>query len=142
MNIDYRANTLISDEYILFERKMGDPETTKEQAERSIAHQLFSITAMNGGEMVGIARLIGDASIYFYINDVWVLPEYQGKGIIGKAMVQMLIMYIRDTAIPGTSVSVCLMCAKGKEGFYEKQGFLRRPHGWEGAGMELELDID
>lgn len=34
------------------------------------------------------------------------------------------------------------MIAKGKEGFYEKMGFLRRPHDWEGAGMEIEMKID
>lgn len=119
---------------------MGDALTTREQAERSFAHQLFSIAAVRDGELVGIARLIGDEAIYWYINDVWVLPEYQGKGI-GSSMVKRLIQYAKETSIPGTSVSLCLMSAKGKEGFYEKLGFLRRPHEWEGAGMEMEIHI-
>lgn len=141
MNIDYKENILTADDYISFERKMGDPLTSKEQAERSLAHQLFSIAALKDNEIVGIARLIGDAAIFWYINDVWVLPEYQGRGI-GSNMVKMLIQYVKQNSIPGTSVSLCLMSAKGKEGFYEKLGFFRRPHDWEGAGMEMEIDIE
>ena len=89
--------------------------TTKEQAERAIANQLFAVTALKDGQIVGIARLLGDGAIYWYINDVWVLP--------------------------GTGVSLCLMCAKSKEGFYEKLGFFRRPCEWEGAGMEMEIEL-
>lgn len=140
MNIVYRENTLTADEYLAMELQMGDPMTTKEQAERSIAHQLFSITAVKDNQIVGIARLLGDAAMYWYINDVWVLPEYQGKGI-GSNMVQRIIQYVKEASLPGTSVSLCLMCAKDKEGFYEKLGFFRRPCEWEGAGMEMELTI-
>jgi len=140
MSIEYRENTLTTDEYLRIESMMGDPLTSKEQAERSLAHQLISVTALKDGEIVGIARLLGDSAIYFFIEDVWVLPEYQGQGI-GKALVEHLVKYVKDTSIRGTSVSIFLMCAKGKEGFYEKLGFLQRPHDWEGAGMEMELDI-
>ena len=141
LNIEYKENVLTADEYIMFESKMGDPLTSKEQAERSLAHQLFSVIAIIDNEIVGIARLLGDAAIFYYINDVWVLPEYQGKGI-GTKLVEKLIEHVKETGIPGTSVSLCLMSAKGKEGFYEKLGFLQRPHGWEGAGMEMEIDIE
>lgn len=140
MNIEYRENTLTADEYLEMERLMGDPLTTKEQAERAIANQLFSVVAMKDNQIIGIARLIGDASIYWYINDVWVLPEYQGKGI-GSSMVKRIIQYVKENGIPGTSVSLCLMSAKGKEGFYEKLGFFKRPCDWEGAGMEMEIEL-
>ena len=79
MNIEYRENTLTAEQYLTMEQQMGEPLTTKEQAERSISHQLYSITALKDGQIVGIARLLGDAAIYWYINDVWVLPEYQGR---------------------------------------------------------------
>ncbi len=98
MNVVYKENTLTADEYVLFESKMGDAVTTKEQAERSLAHQLFSITAVKDNEIIGIARLIGDAAIFYYINDVWVLPEYQGKGV-GSNMVKRLIHFVKKTSI-------------------------------------------
>lgn len=140
MNTEYRENTLTAEEYLAFERQMGDPLTTKEQAECALAHQLFSLTALKDNQIVGIARLLGDGAIYWYINDVWVLPEYQGNGI-GSNMVKKLIQYVKRASIPGTSVSLCLLSAKGKEGFYEKEGFLKRPHEWEGSGMEMEINI-
>ena len=92
---------------------MGDPLTTKAQAERSLANQLFSIAAVKDDEIIGIARLIGDAAIFWYINDVWVLPAYQRQGI-GSNMVKRLIQYVRKTSIPDTSVSLCLYECKGK----------------------------
>ncbi len=140
MNIEYRENTLTAEEYLAIEGQMGDPMTTKEQAERAVANQLFAVTAVKDGQIVGIARLLGDGAIYWYINDVWVLPEYQGKGI-GRHMVNRLVEYVKESGLPGTSESLCLMCAKDKEGFYEKLGFFRRPCEWEGAGMEMEIEL-
>jgi len=39
MNIEYFNNILTADEYLIIESKMGDPMTSKEQAERSLSHQ-------------------------------------------------------------------------------------------------------
>ena len=58
--IEYRENTLTADEYLMLERQMGEVMTTKEQAKRSIANQLFSITAIKDNQIIGIARLLGD----------------------------------------------------------------------------------
>jgi len=141
LEIKYYENILTADDYLALESKVGDAITSKEQASRAIENQLFSMTAKRGGEVIGSARLVGDGAIYYYINDVWVLPEFQGKGI-GTKLVEGLIKHVKATSIRSTSVCICLMSAKGKEGFYEKLGFLQRPHDWEGAGMEMELDID
>ena len=140
MYITYQENTLTVQQYLDMERLMGDVLTTKPQAERAIAHQLYSVSAYDGAQLVGIARLVGDAAIYWYVQDVWVLPAYQRKGI-GSAMMRLLIDHVYRSSLPGTNVSLCLMCAKDKEPFYEKLGFAARPHAWEGAGMEMELDI-
>lgn len=69
------------------------------------------------------------------------VPEYQGCGI-GSEMVKRLLDYVKCIAMPDTDISVSLMCAKDKEGFYERFGFKRRPHQYEGAGMELEMHIE
>ena len=45
-----------------------------------------------------------------------------------------------DNSLPGTCVSLNLMSAKGKEAFYEKLGFKRRPSETDGAGMELIIE--
>ena len=141
MDIVYKEYFLSADEYILFADKMGETDgTTKEQAEKSLANHCCCIAAFMCDDIIGIGRLIGDTAIFWCLVDIWVLPEYQGKGI-GKGIVNKLVQYAKDNSIPGTSISVFLMAAKDKEGFYEKCGFLRRPHGWEGAGMEMEIDL-
>lgn len=140
MDIKYINNILTADDYLMFIDKMDEDDTTREQAELAMANQIFSIAAVKDGECVGMARLLGDAAIFWLITDVWVLPEYKGKGI-GRKMVEMLIQYIKGNGPKGYH-ALYLMCAKGKEGFYEKLGFEKRPNEWEGAGMEMEVYIE
>ena len=140
MDIEYIENRLSAKDVIQFQRKMKWNEDPIEQWERSLSKTLFSVIALKGDEMIGMGRLLGDAAIYWYIQDVFILTEYQGLGI-GTEIVKRLIRHVKKNSIWGTSVSLYLMSAKGKEGFYEKFGFLRRPHDSEGAGMEMEIKI-
>lgn len=74
--------------------------------------------------------------MYWYLQEIIVLPEYQEQGI-GKRIVQRLIEHIQETAIPGTKVEVGLTAVKGKEPFYEKLGFTSGS-----SGMKLWLDLE
>ncbi len=111
------------------------------QAEAAIAHSLICVTARKDGRAVGMGRLVGDGALIWYIQDVIVLPEYQGQGI-GRRIVERLIEHVRATRLPGTQVTVGLMAAFGKEGFYEKLGFRVRPNAHEGPGMAMNLQGD
>jgi len=140
MNLIYKENILTAEDVILFQRKMNWAEDPKAQWEKSLLNTIYSIVAMKDNEIVAMGRLLGDAAIYWYINDVFVLAEYQGCGI-GREIVSRLIQYVKENSLSGTEVSICLMCAKGKEAFYEKLGFRTRPHEYEGSGMEMEIVI-
>ena len=83
-----------------------------------------------------MGRLVGDGAMYWYLQEIIVLPEYQGKGI-GKGIVNRLIEHIKSAAIPGTKVDVGLTAIKGKESFYEKFGFTVHS-----SGMIKRLEID
>ncbi|MFV0399679.1 MAG: GNAT family N-acetyltransferase [Oscillospiraceae bacterium] len=141
MNITYMENVLTPEAYRDFQRKMHWNEDPYEQISLSLNNDLYDIVALDNGELVGMGRLIGDGAIFWYIQDVFILTEYQGKGI-GSAIVKKLIDHAKKSSIPKTEISLCLMCAKGKEGFYEKLGFRCRPHEYEGPGMEMEIAID
>lgn len=141
MNVIYKQNELIAWQYIELERRMGQQETSYMQAARALMHSRCVISAEIDGQCIGMARLLGDSAIYWMIVDVRVAPEYQGCGI-GSEMVSRLLDYVKCIAMPDTDISVSLMCAKDKEGFYERFGFKRRPHQYEGAGMELEMHIE
>ncbi len=76
------------------------------------------VFAHNDGEMVGAARATSDGVFYASIFDAVVAPEHQGCGV-GRLTLEALIAKLPVERIFLTSVF-------GKEGFYEKFGFLRQ----------------
>lgn len=101
--------------------------------ETGLRNSLFGVSVFDGDQIVGCGRVIGDGAMYVYIQDVIVLPEYQGLGI-GSRIMQHLMDYI-TTQLP-ESVFTGLMAARDVAGFYEKFGFLRRPPNRPGMFIE------
>lgn len=55
----------------------GIPQAT---VERSLAHSLC-FALLDGDRQVGFARVISDYTTIAFLNDVFVLPAYRGKGL-------------------------------------------------------------
>jgi GNAT superfamily N-acetyltransferase len=51
------------------------------------------------GALVGMGRVVGDGAFYFYVQDVVVRPEHQGRGL-GRALVESLTAQVRELS-PG-----------------------------------------
>ena len=126
MKFELEDNTLSAEEFIHLKVATGFMDRPPEQVEKALANGLFRVSAISNGEVVGKGRLVGDGAMYWYLQEILVLPEYQGKGI-GKAIVNRLLDYIQNTAIWGTKISVGLTAVKGKEPFYEKFGLVEYP---------------
>jgi GNAT superfamily N-acetyltransferase len=62
--------------------------------------------------------------MYFYVQDVIVVPGYHGRGL-GAQVMEGVLRYLEGVARPGAFVG--LMAAQNVEGFYERYGFQRRP---------------
>lgn len=105
-----------------------------EVVEKGLSGSLYGVCAYIDAQIVGMARIIGDGGLVFYIQDVIVKPEFQGQGI-GRAMMDMIMEYIRLHASQNSVVG--LMSAVGKEQFYEHYGFTRRPNDKMGCGMTI-----
>ena len=86
-------------------------------AAASLARSLHGVVALDGGETVGMARVVGDGSLYFYVQDVAVLPSHQGRGI-GGALLAALDAWI-DEAAPDRAF-VGLFAAAGTEPYYRR----------------------
>lgn len=137
MNIRLEENTLAPEDFIHLRVAAGFLEVPYAQAEKALENGLFTVSAYYEEQLVGMGRLVGDGSMYWYIQDVAVLPECQGKGI-GTAIVEKLIEHAQGRlAAPWASVG--LTARKGKEPFYEKLGFSRLPSDACGAGMSKRL---
>ena len=105
--------------------------------DRGLQNTLFCVKAINQkNEIIGMARVIGDNGIIYYIQDVIVLPAYQEQGI-GNRIMSRIMDYINKNGHSG--MNVCLMAAKNKEGFYKRFGFIERPSEEYGPGMCLTL---
>lgn len=91
--------------------------------ERSLKNSLYTVCAYIGKKIVGYGRVIGDGGIYYYIQDVIVLPEFQGRGIGRKIMISIM-NYLEDA---DPSAFFGLMAAKNFSSFYKPYGFKERP---------------
>lgn len=94
------------------------------QVEIALKKDLFSIMVSHLGKPVGIGRVIGDGAIYFYIQDVIVIPDYQGIGV-GRLIMEGIENYLSIHATGSSFIG--LMAVERVEGFYEKYGYNVRP---------------
>ena len=125
INMDYMLedNMLTASDLLRLRESAGWGSPAVQQIEAGIKNSLFTVVAKYNDDVIGMGWLVGDGFTICYIQDVIVLPEFQGKGI-GKAIVERLLKFIKDNGMSDTHISVGLFSAKGKEGFYQKFGFV------------------
>lgn len=109
-------------------------ELLKNQAQQALENSLLVVGAYEGEKLVGMGRLVGDGAVICYVQDLIVIPEFQHNGI-GSLILDALVDYVESLRITGSQMMLCLMCAKGREVFYEKHGFIARPTSDLGPGM-------
>lgn len=127
-------NALSADEFLNLFTAVGWGAPSYEQVEIALKKSYVTFSVKDGDTVVGMARLLGDGAMSYYVKDLAVLPEYQGKGI-GRLLVQAIDDYIKTQMIDGTAVSVELMSSADKEDFYKKMGFVVCPNASQGSGM-------
>lgn len=115
-------NKLTAIDFIRLKVAAGFRDRPIDQVEKALKNNLFDVIAVCNGEVIGMGRLVGDGVMYWYLQEIIVLPEFQGRGI-GTKIVNRLLRYIEENTTPGTFVSVGLTAATGKDTFYEKFGF-------------------
>jgi GNAT superfamily N-acetyltransferase len=111
-------------EYLALRIAVGWGEVDRDAAERGLRNSLYSVCLVENGNAIGCARVIGDGALYYYVQDVMVLPPYQGRGF-GRQIMDRIMAYLRGQASPGMFVG--LMAAHDAAGFYRKYGFVERP---------------
>lgn len=100
--------------------------------ESSINSSLFWVSIFQSDRLVACGRVIGDGSMYFYVQDVIVHPEFQKLGL-GSKIMQSINGFLSSNCHSGSTVG--LLAAKGKEDFYLKHGFALRNGKDLGLGM-------
>lgn len=119
-------------EYLTLRKAVNWKLVDEKACKNGLQGSLYCICAEIDNEIIGMARVIGDSGLYFYIQDVIVLPKFQKMGI-GTLLMEKIIDFLDKNIYPRTTVG--LMSTKGNEAFYEKFGFTKRPSERRGHGM-------
>jgi len=99
-----------------------------EMSKDSLNNSLYGVVVTVNDEPVGMGRIVGDDFMYFYIQDVAILPFFQGLGI-GNEILEYLLAYIKKRRLDSGIAFVGLFASEGNDTFYEKYGFKNHsPH--------------
>ena len=105
---------------------------TSEEFYSAIEKSLFVVSAYVDRRLAGFGRVVSDGILHGMIYEMIVHPEYQCRGI-GSSILADLLERCREQGIR----ELQLFCASGKEAFYSRHGFKRRPEDSPGMGMTL-----
>ena len=104
---------------------------TDDVLEKAIHDSWCWVSAFDSDTLVGIGRVLSDGGLYAFVCDMIVLPAYQGQGI-GTEILKRL----KDKCAEHDIQRVWLFAAKGRAGFYTKNGFEIRAE--DAPGMQMQ----
>ena len=84
--------------------------------ERSIANSIC-FGAYTSGRQVGFGRAITDRAVYAYFADIFVVPEFRGRGV-GKRLVRAMLDHPDVAAVNGVQLRT-----RDAHGLYAPFGF-------------------
>ena len=132
--MEIRVNTLTPELFLALYRSVGWDPPCIEQVQTALQNTLATFTCYDGDRPVGMARVIGDGGMSFYIKNFAVVPSSQGKGV-GKCLLTALEQYVKECKPLEWAVSLELISSKDAVDFYERFGFEKRPCDGDGPGM-------
>ncbi len=138
--IELIENKLDADMYLKLRDAVSWKKLSKMQAQKALDNSLHVVVAYLDKEPVGMGRIVGDGAVICYVQDLIVVPSMQGKGI-GGILIERLKEVVSSFGYEDTTMMFALMCAKGREKFYEKHNFIARPTKDLGPGMIQYLDL-
>ena len=136
MNYKYVERFPTPQEYNMLTEAVGWGIKKESIIEEALKNTLYSLCVYDEDKLIGYGRLLGDKTIFLYIHNVMVLPEYQNQHI-GSQIVTLLLKQVDVYKQVNPDIRTYICAAKGKESFYERFGFIARPNNDFGAGMIL-----
>ena len=100
----------------------------------SLEASVHGCVVLSENEAVGMARLVGDGSHYFYVQDVLVHPDHTDGGLATQ-LVERLIDWVTQTA-PADAV-IGLFASPEALGVYDELGFSND----DATGMLLQVPV-
>lgn len=135
--IEYKEKVPTSIEYNYVTNAVGWGTREDNIVEIALNNSLYSICAYENNNIIGYGRIIGDKTIFLYIQDIMVIPEYQHKKV-GTTIMKKILEKINEFKKINPNIRIYLGAAQGKEEFYKKFGFITRHEANLGEGMILK----
>lgn len=134
------GHTIPVETYVAMRVEAGWRKLGLEQAQIGLDNSAYLISAWDGDRPVGMARVVSDMGYIFKVEDVIVIPEYQGRGI-GRSLIENLEEWFAEQKKTRPTMMIDIMAAEGKSGFYEKFGYkVRTDEDHTGLGLTKWLD--
>lgn len=134
--IKHIEKTPSADEFNYLTDSVGWGKRENSIVEIALKNTLYSLCVYDDEKLIGYGRIIGDKTIFLYIQDIMVIPEYQNRHI-GTSIMENLLDKVNEYKKINPTIRTYLGASKGKEHFYEKFGFISRPNDDLGPGMIL-----
>lgn len=132
--VTLKMDSITVEEYLGIRDQVHWKKLLPEQAKKALTNSLYIVAAYDEDRLIGMGRIVGDGAVICYVQDLIVIPEYQHRGV-GSKVLKSLISFVENLRMENSQMMLCLMCAKGREGFYESNGFIARPNSLLGPGM-------
>ena len=100
-----KKNVLSPEEYYRLFTSVGWEVPPMEQIRAALEHSLCTFSVCDGERVIGMARLLGDSAMTFYIKDLAVETGYQGRGV-GRLLMESVQEYIESQLPEGWKASV------------------------------------
>ena len=136
--IKYEEKIPKPEEYNYISESVGWGTREKHIIEIALNNSLYSICAYDGDKMIGYGRIIGDKTMFLYIQDIMVVQEYQSKKV-GTHIMENILNYVKKLKKESQEIRTYIGPSKGKESFYERFGFISREDADLGKGMILKI---
>ena len=135
--IEYKEKMPTVEEYNYLNEKVGWGKREDIIVEEALNNTLYAVCVYDDEKIIGSARIIGDKTLFLYIQNVIVIPEYQSKKI-GTQIMNKILEQIKKYKKINPEIKVYIGALKGKEKFYEKFGFITRNKANLGEAMILK----
>ena len=134
--IRYSKEKISVEDFNYLNEKVGWGKRENIVVKQALDNTLYSITVYDDKEVIGYGRIIGDKTIFLYIQDIIVIPEYQGNKI-GTEIMNLLLKKINEYKKINPEIRTYIGPSLGRESFYKKFGFKTRKEAGLGEGMVL-----
>ena len=114
MKIELIDNILTPEDFVRLRVTTGFADIPAPHARKALQNGILNVSAVKDGKLIGMGRLVGDGAMYWYLQEIIVLPEYQGLGI-GTMIVEHLVDYAVKNSSTGKFTTIGGVSAKGKE---------------------------